>query len=99
MAMESERYPALRSIAKVYKIMAWIVAIVAGIIAFVALLTGIFKGGEEFQALFAFVVCVLGGAIGYISLLAISEGIQVFIDIEENTRRTRRTLEMAKTTG
>lgn len=68
-----KRYRALRFISKVYMLLAWLSAI-GGVIAML-----IAKGYEASAAFFA-------GTFAFVTLLAISEGIQIFIDIEENTR-------------
>lgn len=79
---KDKKYPALRIISGVYYILAWIVIIFTLFCGFVF--------AKDSIALF-FVIIVIG-AIVSISLLAFSEGIKVFIDIEENTRlnMTRR---------
>ncbi|MHB1167256.1 MAG: zinc ribbon domain-containing protein [Carboxydocellales bacterium] len=71
------RYPALVTIATTYKVLAWIVVIMAVIAAINVSNNGL--------TVFAF---LFGGLIGALTLMAFSEGIMVFIDIEENTRIT-----------
>ncbi len=75
------RYPALRVMAGVYKILAWLVAIGA-IISIIMLATSRETSGV------LILVAFLGGAVGFVTLFAASESIMVFIDIEENTRQT-----------
>jgi hypothetical protein len=86
-AIENSRskYPALRSIAGFYTLLAWIVGVVA-IIA--AILLGL-KGGD-LGILFSAIIIVIG-AIIVLGLLAISESIMVLIDIEYNTRQKSKT--------
>jgi hypothetical protein len=78
----SERYPALRTIAMSYRILAWLVATVAAIGLWFALM----NLDKDFGTLLL-LSSIIGGAIGFITLLAASESIEVFIDIEKNTRR------------
>jgi predicted nucleic acid-binding Zn-ribbon protein len=81
---EQLRYPALRVIAGIYRVLAWFVAILAAIGVFVGL-----TNLEGYRASFGILLLLgslIGGAIGFVTLLAASEGIKVFIDIEENTR-------------
>ena len=78
--LSSKRYPALRSIAGLYQVLAWIVAVIAGI--------GILLSLDNFERdLIKLILIFIGGAVGFITLLAASESIKVFIDIEENTRK------------
>jgi len=77
------RYPALRTIAGIYSVFAWIIGIVAVIIAFISWS----KGGETGGLMIAIPTLVVGALI-VLGLLAASESIKVFIDIEENTRKT-----------
>ena len=75
-AFFQKKYPALRIIANIYKGLAWLVAITSFIMAWV--LVGY---------IYFFILTIVVGAIVAVSLLALSEGIKVFIDIEKNTRR------------
>jgi hypothetical protein len=77
---DKKRYPALRTIAGIYFVLAWIVGIFAVIIAFYSL------SQNENVGLYV-VPSILVGAFIVLGLLATSESIKVFIDIEENTRR------------
>jgi len=81
------RYPALIFIAKVYKGLAYLV----GIIAAVGIIVGLNYLADERQrgvGITLLIQSIIGGAFGVITLLAASETIKVFIDIEENTRKT-----------
>ncbi|TEB12894.1 hypothetical protein Psfp_03632 [Pelotomaculum sp. FP] len=71
-----ERYPTLRFIASMYKGL----AILVGVIVIITM----FRSNDNIVLFFGSLVL---GAIGVITLLAMSEGIRVFIDIEENTRK------------
>jgi VIT1/CCC1 family predicted Fe2+/Mn2+ transporter len=76
----SERYPALRTIADFYTALAWLVGIVAVIIA-------VYFGTTEEAVLIAVATLVVGALI-VLGVLAVSESIKVVIDIEYNTRQT-----------
>jgi len=99
--MDNSKYPALSTIAAVYRILAWIsiiftaIVIIAGIIG--AFVSGTYIGGgffgflgEVLGAVFGSIVVVLiYGVIGLaaaILQLAVAEAIEVFLDIEKNTR-------------
>jgi uncharacterized membrane protein YvbJ len=77
----NNKYPALTTVAAILKIFAVIVIIVAVII----LVISISKGGEV-GATTGIITIVVGAIIGLL-LLATSELIKVFIDIEYNTRK------------
>ena len=86
--MSKHRFPALRTVAAVFKVLAWIIA-AAAVVAFVFLLVrgsdyGFTIGGTSI--LTAFLV-LLGGALYTLILYAVAEGILVLLAIEENTRR------------
>lgn len=78
----TSRYPALKTLSVIYRILAYVTGIAAVIIA----ILGIAKIEEGGAALIIW--GVLGGFVGVVTNLAIAEGIKVFIDIEENTRNT-----------
>lgn len=81
------RYPALRSIANIYKALAYLI----GAIAAVGIIMGLSYLDNQFQRGFGITLLlqsIIGGAVGFITLLAAAEIIKVFIDIEENTRKT-----------
>ncbi len=81
--LPSKRYPALRTIALIYQVFAGLVAVGTVVAAAIALTTDLG---------WAIRIAVLG-LIGVITLLALSEGIKVFIDIEQNTRATVQLLQ------
>ncbi|MBN2200152.1 MAG: hypothetical protein JW747_09930 [Candidatus Aminicenantes bacterium] len=86
--MSKHNFPALRTVATVFKILAWIVA-AASVVAFVFLLVGgggygVGIGGNRIAMAFA---VLLGGAIYTLMLFAVAEGILVLLAIEENTRK------------
>ncbi len=78
-----EKYPALRTLSGVIAIIAWTVALLTVIIV-ITLLSN--SSGEGSWVLPVGTLAI--GAIFFIALLAYSEIIKVFVDIEENTRRT-----------
>ena len=99
--MNNPKYPALQTIAVFYRILAWIsivftvVFIIVGIIA--AFVTGDYIGGgflgflgSLLGAVFGSIVVVfiygLVGLAAAVLQLAVAEGIEVILDIEQNTR-------------
>jgi len=76
-----KKYPVLRTIAVIYSVFAWIIGIVAVIIAIY------FYSQNQNMGLTIGLPSLVVGALIVIGLLAISEFIKVFIDIEENTRK------------
>lgn len=77
----NERYPALRFIVGVYRLLAWIVLFATVIIL------AFFYQDKQIDVLF-YIGGILIGGILFVSLLAAAEGILVFMDIEHNTRIT-----------
>ncbi|MBP7152308.1 MAG: hypothetical protein KBA43_06555 [Paludibacteraceae bacterium] len=73
------RYSALRTIAHVYTVLAWIIGIAAIITTFY------FLFGDN-MIIFGLVSLIVGGLLA-LGLAAISESIKVFLDIEYNTRK------------
>ena len=83
------KYPALKILSIVYKVFAALIAVgglVTLVIAFVAAVTA-----EDTSLLYASILFQLGGFVGSVfiavTLYAFGELIQLFIDIEANTRR------------
>lgn len=76
-----ERYPALRFISGLYRILAWLIGI-ATVIAFFYMLS------QGQMGIPIGIGILIGGSILFVTFLAIAEGIKVFIDIEHNTRIT-----------
>ncbi|HEY9170089.1 MAG TPA: hypothetical protein VIN72_11420 [Lutibacter sp.] len=74
------KYPALRTISAVYKVFAWVIGIVTLMIAIMALDKG------DMGITISLISIVIGGLI-VLGVLAVSESIKVFIDIEHNTRQ------------
>ena len=76
-----ERYPALRMIAGIYRLLGCLIG-AAGLIAFIAALQ------MEKADPILLVSALLGAPLLTLTAFAAAEGIGVFLDIEENTRRT-----------
>lgn len=86
----NREYPALTTFAGIYRIVAWIGAVVYAFLTVVAVLS-MFK---DFWTGFELTLkTALIGAVVFITIMAISEGIKVFIRIERNTSRTVELLE------
>lgn len=99
--MENPKYPALTTVANFYRFLAWftialtVVLMIFGVIA--AFVSGNYIGGGFFgflgqllgavfgSIMFVFVYGVVGLAIAVLQL-AVAELLQVFMDIEANTR-------------
>jgi hypothetical protein len=99
---ESKKYKALRTIAILYKIFAFVSGGLCGIGALISLAAGLesssrrgaFDLGSSFMAGGFFGAFLLGlyGAFLFIFFYGIGEFIYVFLDIEENTRLTNKML-------
>jgi len=98
------KYRALRIVATVYRVIGWIIIVIGALgtcASSVAAVAGAsymgqrfgYRGGAGLGVIQAIIIIVIGllytGLIG-VTLLAIAEGIQVFLDIEENTREIAR---------
>jgi uncharacterized protein YneF (UPF0154 family) len=88
------RYPALRTIATIYKVIAYFcliggaVGVIIGIGIAAAKSRELFGSYSEGICLLIVIFSIIVGVSGFISSLAISENIKLFIDMEENTRLT-----------
>ena len=83
-----ERYPVLKMISKVYQVigvLSGVIAFIAAVIEFVTL-SSFGKYGTMGGLVYGFGI-MIAGALAVISCFAIAEGINVFLDIEENTRK------------
>jgi uncharacterized Zn finger protein (UPF0148 family) len=87
------KYPALRGISVIFKALA-ILAAVAGLIGVMVGLIQMFGNtyGAPASGGIIVLISLLYGGVGCVYMLAIAEGINVFIDIEANTRATNRLL-------
>ena len=83
------RYPALRTISKVYEVLAIIVIIAAiGVFIYGIVLQGDdYYSSEQATGVSLIITSIIFGILGFISLLAVSEIIKLFIDLEENSRK------------
>ncbi|NOZ60346.1 MAG: zinc ribbon domain-containing protein [Calditrichaeota bacterium] len=83
---DGQKYPALRTISGIYKVLAWI----TGIGAVITLFYGFTLLGKGYSAkttgISLITSSLIMGILGVIAFLAISEGIKLFIDIESNSR-------------
>ena len=91
MSIPERRYTGLTTISRIFRILAWIVAILGGLGVIGASfgLVAQERSGEAFATL------ILGGlivALYALMLLAASEGIKLMVDIEDNTRRIANAL-------
>ncbi len=84
--MVEERYTALRTIATVLKVLAWVLAVVCSLVFLGAIIYAAIQ--TEAQALLVAVMSVFYSVFGFIYLYAGAEAILVILDIEENTRRS-----------
>ena len=82
------RYPALRTIVAIYRILAIMVAIAAVF----GLLLGFSYSEEDPARKILVAVSIGGGIFGTLTLAAASESIKVLVDIEENSRVTAELL-------
>lgn len=104
------RYRALRIVATIYRIIGWIIIVIGALgtcVSSVAAVAGASYMGRQFgyragaglgviQAVIILIIGLLYTGIIGVTLLAFAEGIQVFLDIEENTREiARRIRELA----
>jgi len=85
------KYPALRAIAKLYKLMAWLVAIATVLSGGLGVAMLGSESSRGFPSVIWLVVSVVGGALVFISLWAAAETVLVFVDIEQNTRQIAET--------
>lgn len=76
----NDKYPALRTLSFIYKISAWVIGLCCVILAI------IFVGENE---LLTSLECLVVGALSTITVIAFSELIILFIDIENNTRQNK----------
>lgn len=91
------RFMALRIIATVFKILAWLALIFGVLGAIGALLLGFVTGQDgllgfnltgPLTGIALFVVSLIAAVISFLLLYAFAEFIYLFLSVEENTRRT-----------
>jgi len=84
--MVQTRYRALRTIAAVLKVFAWIVGIGCALAFVIALAWAAVKTTAQHLPVALF--CAIYAVLGFIYLYACAEGIYGILDIEASTRRT-----------
>jgi len=82
------RFPALHTVSAIFKVLAWLVAIVDIIIVVLILMKKFSLTALSGPPALLAVTLLLAGAIYFLFLYAFAEGILVAIAIEENTRKT-----------
>lgn len=83
------RYRALQTVARIYRIIAWVILVVGGIAVVVAAIaTGSADDGGGGDAILTLVVGTIGVALYALFAFAFAEMIGLAIAIEANTRRT-----------
>jgi hypothetical protein len=93
------RYKALRVIAVIYKVLAFVAAAIYAIIGLLALAGGaasssMYGGGPMlFRGFLGALICFLFGALAFVFFYGAAEFISLFINIEENTRTTNEILQ------
>ena len=95
------RYPALRILAVVYKVLAWLLLVVA-IVGLVFIIIGMkifLEEGKAYIGIGLLLFLIIISAVGFASLLAYSESINLFIDIEANARKIAESIEKNNTSG
>src|SRR5690242_19070666 len=92
--MEMSKYPVLGTLASIARALGWIAIILGGIVLLVSLsgLSSASSSPSGFMGgILGFVVAIVIAGFG-LSLVIVGELIQVFLDIEENTRETVKAL-------
>jgi hypothetical protein len=99
--MNNPKYPALNTIAAFYRILAWITLVFTVVFIIFGIASAIVSGNYIGGGLLGFLGNLLGAVFGSIVVvfiyglvgitvavleLAVAEGLQVFMDIEANTR-------------
>ncbi len=79
-SLGTDKYPALRTIARFFTVFAWLLGIFAVILA-------VYFGSKGEEGLFIALPTLVVGALMVLGVLAVSESIKVVIDIEYNTRQ------------
>jgi hypothetical protein len=77
-----KRYPALRALAGICRLLAWMVGI-AAVLAILAGVSALERGGILWV-----LAGLVGGPVAVVSTLAIADFIRLMIDIEDHTRTT-----------
>lgn len=91
-AEHEERYRALRTIAMIIRILAFVVAIVGGLGVLIGAITTLGQGGGVGPALVILIAGLLYVAVIALFLFAYAEIIRLIIAVEDNTRLTAEAL-------
>ncbi len=91
MAVAERRYTTLLTISRVFRVVAWVLAILGGLGVIGGTLQTLSEKSAG-EALAVLIVGALGVGLYTLLLLAAAEGIKLAIDIESNTRRTAELL-------
>jgi len=87
-----DRYRALRAVATLLRVLAWIVAVFGGLVIVATAITTGFNVGDPMRGLSIIVGGLVAVAVQALMLFAGSALIMLFIDIEQNTRATAEML-------
>ncbi|ODS30362.1 MAG: hypothetical protein SCARUB_04521 [Candidatus Scalindua rubra] len=87
--LNQEKYPALRTISGIYNFLAWIMGLGALVAVFYGMSLLDRYGTKEF-GIAIIMISLIGGFIGVVSLLAISEGIRLFVNIAKDVNKLKR---------
>ena len=87
-----ELYGTLITLAVVFKLLAWAMLLVAGLLAIKQLI----MTPGSMERVTNFVLSLVQGGVLFVLTLAIGECIQVFLAIEENTRRGSEKIEQSQ---
>lgn len=91
-----KRYGMLRFIAGLLKVLAWVALVGFGLVALVVLATAAGAPFPQFReaGLLGFFLFVLYGVGAFVLLYLYADFIRLFLDMEESTRATRKSLDM-----
>ncbi|MCP5107983.1 MAG: hypothetical protein GY950_31630 [bacterium] len=82
----TEDYPALYTLSRFYRILAWVIAVVAGI-GIIGFLGTIFIKGEILMGIAGILLTGVMFGLMILFTLSFSEGIKLFIQMELNTKK------------
>ena len=84
------KYPALRTIANFYKLLAFGV----GVIAIISFILGFWVAQDDpSRGAIILLVSLFGGAIAFLTLLAMSEGIMLFVNMANDLSKVKMSLD------
>ena len=90
----SNKYPALKTIASLYKILAFVVAIATPIVFVFGVLGVVSTASDErVLGLIVVVTTIFWGPISFITLLAMSEGIMLFVNMANDLSEVKMLLD------